>query len=57
MSDMTPCMQEIGEFLTASTKDRFATGAAPDGTLWASKPEVTKEAYRTRGDKVDDQPA
>lgn len=56
MSDMTPCMQEIGEFLTTSTKDRFATGEAPDSTPWAPKSEVTKEAYRKRGDKVDDRP-
>ena len=31
-------------------------GTAPDGTTWAPKSEVTKAAYRRRGDKVDDRP-
>lgn len=56
LSDMTPAMQEIGEFLTTSTKDRFATGAAPDGTPWAPKSEATRAAYLRRGDRVDDRP-
>lgn len=56
LADMTPAMQEIGEFLTTSTKDRFAAGLAPDGTPWAPKSEVTKDAYRRRGDRVDDRP-
>lgn len=56
MGDLTPAMQEIGDLLTTSTKDRFATGAAPDGTPWAPKSETTKAAYRARGDRVDDRP-
>lgn len=54
--DLTRPMQDIGEFLTKSTKDRFASGVAPDGSAWAPKSETTKAAYRARGDKVDDRP-
>lgn len=56
LGDLTPVMQEIVEFMVTSTKDRFATGAAPDGTPWAPKSEVTKAAYRRRGYPVDDRP-
>lgn len=41
LTDMTPIMQDIGEGLTASTKDRFAKGVAPDGTAWAKNSPVT----------------
>jgi phage virion morphogenesis protein len=56
LADMTRPMQEIGEFLSSSTKLRFGAGISPDGAAWAPKSEVTKAAYRARGDKVDDRP-
>lgn len=56
LGDLTPVMQEIVEFMVTSTKARFDTGAAPDGTPWAPKSEVTKAAYRRRGESVDDRP-
>lgn len=41
LTDMTPIMQDIGEGLVASTKDRFAKGVAPDGTAWAPNTAAT----------------
>ncbi len=41
IGDLTPVMQEIGEYLVQSTKDRFARGEAPDGTPWAPNSPVT----------------
>ncbi len=40
-SDMTPALQEIGEYLIKSTKERFGTGTAPDGTPWAKNSDLT----------------
>lgn len=34
-NNLQPAMQEIGEDIVASTKRRFATATAPDGTPWA----------------------
>lgn len=56
MDDMTPVMQEIGEYGVASTRDRFGTGLAPDGIPWAPKSETTIETYKRRGDRVDYRP-
>lgn len=33
--DLSPLMADIGELLTESTKRRFATSTAPDGSQWA----------------------
>jgi phage virion morphogenesis protein len=35
IGDLSPLMADIGELLTQSTKQRFATSTAPDGTPWA----------------------
>lgn len=56
LGDLTPVMQDIGEFLVESTKRRFESGAAPDGTPWAAKSPTTIEAYERRGDRVDFRP-
>lgn len=37
MGDMTSVMQDIGELLMNSTKERFKAGIAPDGSAWAAK--------------------
>lgn len=54
--DLTPVMQEIGEFLVASTKDRFQKGVSPDGAKWAPKSNTTKKAYERRKETVDARP-
>jgi len=38
---LTPLMQNVGEHLTESTKQRFATSSAPDGSPWEPNSEVT----------------
>lgn len=48
MQDMTPLMRSVGEYLTETTKRRFATGASPDGTLWAPNRPVTIARYLGR---------
>ncbi len=56
LTDLTPVMQDLGEYFVDSTKQRFMAGTAPDGSPWAPKSEATKATYRRRGDKVDDRP-
>ena len=40
-TQMKPLMQEIGEFLAETTKQRFQTSSAPDGSRWAPNTETT----------------
>lgn len=40
-SDLSPLMHEIGEYLTETTKRRFDTSTAPDGTRWAQNSPMT----------------
>lgn len=56
MADLTPIMQELGELLTVSTKERFAQGVSPEGIPWAPKSEATIAAYMSRGDPIDFSP-
>ncbi|GBL46273.1 phage virion morphogenesis protein [Sulfuriferula multivorans] len=44
-SHMLPLMQDIGELLSETTKRRFDTSTAPDGTRWAVNSEVTILRY------------
>ena len=39
--DLKPAMEDIGEYLTRSTKLRFAEGKGPDGTPWEPNTEAT----------------
>lgn len=39
--NMRPAFLEIGEDLVESTKQRFSSGRAPDGTPWAANSPVT----------------
>jgi len=39
--DLSEPLQEIGEYLVESTKQRFATKTAPDGTAWKGNSPVT----------------
>lgn len=56
LSDMTPVMQDIGELMVDSTKQRFIAGEGPDGTAWSPKSEATIAAYLARGDTPDFRP-
>lgn len=56
MSDLSPVMQDLGELLMLSTKERFPQGVAPDGTPWAPKAAATIERYLSRGDRADSRP-
>lgn len=57
LTDMTPVMNDLGELLTTSTKERFPTGTAPDGTKWASKSQTTLNRYGAKkSNRVDVRP-
>jgi len=56
VTDMRPVMQDIGEEMVVSTRDRFVAGAAPDGSPWAPKSPTTIAAYERRKDPVDLRP-
>lgn len=41
--DLSPALREIGEVLTASTKQRFQDERDPEGNRWADNSDVTLE--------------
>lgn len=41
LADMSVVMKQIGDLMVGSTKARFATSTAPDGTPWAPNSMVT----------------
>lgn len=43
--DLRPALMEIGEEIAESTKERFRTGVAPDGTEWDANSNVTVAIY------------
>lgn len=43
--DQRPLMQEIGEHLVETTKQRFDTATAPDGSRWAPNTQTTLERF------------
>jgi phage virion morphogenesis protein len=43
--DLRPALKEIGEDLVESTRKRFASATAPDGTAWAANSPVTVARY------------
>jgi phage virion morphogenesis protein len=45
VSDLAPALQDIGEHLTETTKRRFDTSTAPDGSKWADNSDVTILQY------------
>ena len=51
-ADLAPAMQEIGEVLVSSAKDRFSSQTSPDGTPWAPLSEHTKARKKRNKDKV-----
>lgn len=40
-----PVLEQIGELLIDSTKQRFATSTAPDGSRWAQNADITLLRY------------
>lgn len=56
LTDMSPVMLDISEYLLVSTKERFAEGRSPQGVAWAPKSASTLAAYRARGDRADPRP-
>lgn len=57
LTDMTPLMNDLGEYLVRSTKERFAAGQAPDGTPWAPKSQVTIDRQYGKGaNRIDIRP-
>jgi phage virion morphogenesis protein len=43
--NLKPLMQEIGEILAETTKQRFQTSRAPDGTIWEPNAAATYQGY------------
>lgn len=52
MGDPTPALNEVGEALLNSTRERFRSRKAPDGTPWAPLSEATKQAKPKNKGKV-----
>lgn len=52
MANPRPVLKRIGEALVHSTKQRFVSGTAPDGSAWApNKPSTLAAWLRERGKK------
>lgn len=45
LADMSPVFNQIGLYLVRTTKERFPTGKAPDGTPWAPRSAATLNNY------------
>lgn len=62
-TDLTPALNDLGEYLVRKTRTRFDNSTAPDGTRWAPLADRTKKAkqrrattgrpYRTRANPGD----
>jgi phage gpG-like protein len=54
LQNLKPALEDMGEVLLASTKQRFADSKAPDGTPWAPNSPVTMDQHLRRkgGDTV-----
>lgn len=48
LQDLRPMQEEIGELLVDSTRQRFATSTAPDGSRWLANSRVTIERFLDR---------
>ncbi len=57
MGNLTPVMEQIGEYLVMSTKERFEKGTSPEGAKWAPKSAATLAQYGARkSNRVDTRP-
>jgi phage virion morphogenesis protein len=52
LASPTPLLRELGEYLLASTKDRFKAQAAPDGTPWQALSPRYLARKRRNKDKI-----
>ena len=50
--DLTPLMRDIGEELLNSTRERFASMTAPDGSDWAKLSDVTLAKKKKNRDRI-----
>lgn len=50
--NLTPAMQDMGEYLVRVTKDRFADETDPDGAPWQPLSEATKARKRRNRERV-----
>ena len=48
LSDLTPVMASIGEYMVGRTRERFDSSTAPDGRKWAPLAQATIDAKRRR---------
>ncbi|MCX8506510.1 MAG: phage virion morphogenesis protein [Alphaproteobacteria bacterium] len=53
VKNLRPAFNEIGEHLLATTRARFDTGTAPDGTKWQENSKATMDALIATGQKYD----
>lgn len=44
-TNLAPLMQDLGEYLTETTKQRFQASTAPDGSKWEPNTQATYLAY------------
>jgi phage virion morphogenesis protein len=56
LTDTSPLMQDIGEFMQRSTKANFDAGTDPDGNAWAPRSPVTLARYEKNKDKPGPRP-
>ncbi|MFY3986072.1 phage virion morphogenesis protein [Achromobacter xylosoxidans] len=50
--DVTPALRGIGEYLANSSRDRFKTQTAPDGSAWAPLSKWYEQAKPVNKDKI-----
>ena len=50
--DLTPLMQEIGEHLLSTTRERFVSQTAPDGAPWTPLSEDYKQTKARNAHKI-----
>jgi len=51
-TDLTPLMQDIGEHLLNTTRERFREEQAPDGTPWAPLSNTTRQRKTRNRNKI-----
>ena len=56
LTDLSPIMAQIAEFLLDTTLARFQEGVAPDGSPWAPKSPSTIAAYQARKQAISYRP-
>lgn len=51
-NDLTPVFRDIGDYLLRTTRDRFRSQTAPDGSDWAPLSEFYKQRKKRNRDKI-----